>query len=508
MAEKFTVAISIKAIDQFSQKFDQINQKINKVAAPFKDLNKSLGNLSKVSGLTGFATQLGKVGSAGKNFLGELIGGFSKLGVVVGVASAAFGTFIKSAVDDMSNIEDASLRLGISAEKFQELRYAASQTGIDLERVEPLFTRLSDTIGDAALGTGKAADIFNALGVSARNADGSMRGIDQVLPELADKFKGIKNETLKNQIAMQLFGKEGVKFAGLLSQGSEGLAKFAQEARDMGAVLDGESIKKGEAFGDVLAGMMQTLTKLRNEIAVQLLPVLEDLAKEFQAFIAENKDEIIAFAKEFAKNLPATIAGLAKIFSGLMSAIQPLIPIFSFMIEYMGLANVIAGTLAVTIFGKTALAFASFGKELFNLGVKVLPLIMGGLQALWALILANPITAVIAGVALLGVALYKNFEPFKNLIDGIWEKIKSLVSIAGSFLGFGGGDEAATTAGAQGTNINAREIVNRQIQSTTQKQVTENRLAVDFSNVPRGTKIQSEPADFMDMKAGFSGASF
>ena len=147
MAEKFTVAISIKAIDAFSQKFDQINQKINKVSAPFEDLNRSLLNLSKVSGLSAFSSQLGATARAGGTFFNELMGGFKRLGAAVGIASAAFGYFIKSSVDDLSSIQDASQRLGITAEKFQELRFAASQSGIDIQRVEPLFTKLSDTDG-------------------------------------------------------------------------------------------------------------------------------------------------------------------------------------------------------------------------------------------------------------------------------------------------------------------------------------------------------------------------
>jgi hypothetical protein len=37
----------------------------------------------------------------------------------------------------------------------------------------------------------------------------------------------------------------------------------------------------------------------------------------------------------------------------------------------------------------------------------------------------------------LGTLLYKNFEPFKNLIDGIMGSVGSVVSSIGGFLGFG-----------------------------------------------------------------------
>jgi len=86
-----------------------------------------------------------------------------------------------------------------------------------------------------------------------------------------------------------------------------------------------------------------------------------------------------------------------------------------------------------------------------------------GQWVLNAAMTANPIGLVIAGVAALGVgvvALYQNFTPFTDFVDGIWSKLKgffsfvmdgwdsvgSIIGNIGSFLGFGGDKKPAAKA--------------------------------------------------------------
>lgn len=66
--------------------------------------------------------------------------------------------------------------------------------------------------------------------------------------------------------------------------------------------------------------------------------------------------------------------------------------------------------------------------------------IMTGAQWLLnAALTANPIGLVVAGAIALGaigVVLYKKWEPFRNAINWVWEKIKSIGEIAGKLAGF------------------------------------------------------------------------
>jgi hypothetical protein len=120
-------------------------------------------------------------------------------------------------------------------------------------------------------------------------------------------------------------------------------------------------------------------------------------------------------------------------------------------------------TLATNLYGR-ALMFS--GVTLGSLGAKlkafsIISTFATAKQWLFNLALnANPIGLMITGIAALGagaVWLYKNFEPFTNLIDGIWENAKkffgwigdklSVVTDAFSGIGnfFGSDDEEKTS---------------------------------------------------------------
>ncbi len=120
-------------------------------------------------------------------------------------------------------------------------------------------------------------------------------------------------------------------------------------------------------------------------------------------------------------------------------------------------------TLATNLYGR-ALMFS--GVTLGSLGAKlkafsIISTFATAKQWLFNLALnANPIGLMITGIAALGagaVWLYKNFEPFTNLIDGIWENAKKFFGWIGdklSWVGdtfsgigsfFGGDDEEKTS---------------------------------------------------------------
>lgn len=55
--------------------------------------------------------------------------------------------------------------------------------------------------------------------------------------EVIDALGEVSNETERDAIAMQLFGKSAQDLNPLIAQGSEGIAALTEEAKRMGAVL-------------------------------------------------------------------------------------------------------------------------------------------------------------------------------------------------------------------------------------------------------------------------------
>lgn len=60
-------------------------------------------------------------------------------------------------------------------------------------------------------GSNPAGKALAALGISATDAAGQVKGVDEVMIAVADKFAAVQDGRAKTAIAMQLFGKSGAQ---------------------------------------------------------------------------------------------------------------------------------------------------------------------------------------------------------------------------------------------------------------------------------------------------------
>jgi hypothetical protein len=69
-------------------------------------------------------------------------------------------------MSDLDKVADQVDRSGLSAEKFQQLAWAAKMTGVELSVVAKATRQLRVDMAEAANGTGKKVEMFKALGVT------------------------------------------------------------------------------------------------------------------------------------------------------------------------------------------------------------------------------------------------------------------------------------------------------------------------------------------------------
>jgi hypothetical protein len=510
MAEnKFPVTVVIGAVDNVTYKVMEINQKLERITKPLGQLKTAFGDLGRESGLNKLGSAIGNVGTKGTALFKELGAAGLKVGAILATVGFAFAKIVKGAADSGDAIKDASDRLGVSTKFFQEFQFAASQTGVDMAKVEAGLTKFSKALGDAQAGTGEGVGVFRGLGIALKDSAGKARGMEKILPELADKLQKIQDPALRNSVAMRLFGRDGAKLAVTLGKGSAGLAEFSKEAQRLGLVMGDDQINSANAFNDSWDKLALSVGRARDAFGAELFPVLIELFEKLSTFLAENRPQIIEFARAFAKELPGILMTLKDLFVGLWGAVQPLIAGFKMLTSIFGTTNTVLAILAGYVGGPVIMSFLSFGKAIWQLGAAAMPVLIRGFmmllplfKGLTALMIANPIGAIIAGVVVLGglaVLLYNKWEPFRNLIDGIWEKIKAV----GSFIGGGvkslfGGESAAT-----GSPLDAKAVVKGAQGIASSK--TENQISVNFENMPKGTRVIQNKAEApMDLSMGYS----
>lgn len=217
-----------------------------------------------------------KAQGTGKN-LGALIGTAAKVGVGIatGVAAgtAALWGMAQNAADVTSNIKDAADRAGTTAENFQKLKYAAEMSGMSVEGLEKAMIKQQKAFADASEGEKIQSEAYKRLGINIKEVGSSSEAFDLVIARLAD----MENETEKNALANDIFGRTYAELTPLLNEGGEGIEALKQKAVDLGLVMSNESVAAGEEFGDALETLQQSFSIMASKIGVEVLPIIQTL---------------------------------------------------------------------------------------------------------------------------------------------------------------------------------------------------------------------------------------
>lgn len=236
------------------------------------------------TGVNGAIANIGRIGGAYTGLISPITGAVA----AITAATAKLAADFKGAIDTGDQLNKLSQKTGIAVEKLSELAYAGDLADVNLESLATGIKKLSVNMAEAATNTNsKAAEAFKALGVAVKDSNGNLRSSDAVMADLADRFASMKDGAGKTALAVALFGKAGADLIPLLNQGGKGLADMADEARNLGLVMTGETAKAAEEFNDNMRKLALSSSALGRSIAADLLPEMS----LFLAKVVEAKKE-------------------------------------------------------------------------------------------------------------------------------------------------------------------------------------------------------------------------
>lgn len=213
------------------------------------------------------------------NSIRSMSGALAALGV--GLSVGAMVSFVKSAVDAGDATNKLSQKSGVAVTALRELNYAATLSDVSTEALGVGLRKLSQNMAEAAKGSKEQSAAFAAVGVNVKAMDGSLKGADVVLTEVAAKFANFKDGPEKAALAIELFGKQGADLIPLLNSGATGLSEMAKEASALGVAFGPEFAKNAEIFNDNLSRIAASVEGAKIAIAGELIPTLNSLAESF-----------------------------------------------------------------------------------------------------------------------------------------------------------------------------------------------------------------------------------
>ena len=305
------------------------------------------------------------------NKTGEMAEKTKGLSTAAGVAGAGMVAMAVSAGKTADALLTDARNTGFTVEELQKLKYASDLVDVSYDSMLGSITKLTKSMGSE----NKA---FATLGVSIKNADGTMRDATDVWYEALEALGKVENETERDTLSMELFGKSAMEMSGIVDDGGAALKALGEEAEAAGTILGTDAVQNAGKFNDGLdklkATAQQSFLSAGAALADSLLPMLEKLV------------QAVGKVLTWFGNLDGTTQTIILVVLGLVAALSPL----------LSLISTITAVLPVL---SSAMAF-----------------------------LTGPVGLVIAAVAALvaiGVALYKNWDTIKEKATQLWENLKA-----------------------------------------------------------------------------------
>lgn len=369
-------------VDALNREIIATEQSLADYESQANDAAGATGNMAEASDEAAEATEGANEGWSMSN---AVLADLAKEGLdkACEAAKQLAGYLKDSAVESAGYADDIltlSTQFGMSTDSLQEFQYMAGLTDTDLSTITGSMSKLTRSMGEMAK-SGEASDAMKQLGVNLYDANGQLKAADEVFLEVIDRLGMMESGTQRDALAMEIFGKSAQELNPLIETGRAGIEAYAQEAHDMGAVLDQDALGSLGAMDDSFVRLEQAGIALKNTIGVMLAPAITAVTTA------------ITNLSQWFQSLDPNVQQTILTVTGLVVAIGPAIAIVLKVIET----------------------------------VKALKTLIAGVSAALNLAAVGPIAGIVAAIAAviaIGVLVYKHWDEIKEWAIGLWNSIK------------------------------------------------------------------------------------
>lgn len=260
-----------------------------------------------------------------------------------GLATALVGNAINSAsmADDLNTL---SSQTGFTVEELQKMKYASDIVDVSMDQMTGSIQKMTKQMS-----SGNKA--FETLGVSLTDSNGNMRDAKDVWYDSLEALSKVQNETERDALSMEIFGKSAMDMAGIIDDGGASLKSLGDEAEGLGLIMSQDMVDDANALQDSIDRMKgrteQAFLTMGASLASSLVPafekVLDVVTKVVQWFASLDggtQQTILVIL-----GLIAAISPLAGLISSITTVLMGLSSAFAFITSPIGIVIGIIGAL-------------------------------------------------------------------------------------------------------------------------------------------------------------------
>lgn len=330
----------------------------------------------------------------------------------VGAAAIGFKRFIETTAEANDNLAKFSRRAGLTAQTYAELRFAAGIAGVATQDFDKAIEKFNRNIGEAKGGIGGLTTLLKKVNPQFLKSVKATKNNEEALALMIRAMNRFEDPAKRAAFAAAVFGRAGQKMTLLTEGGIEALDKQRLEFRKWFGIIDTKGLKASEDFVDAQLQMNTAIGGLKFKIANQLIPVLTPLLKKFSDWIALNRDDAVKKITGAVKDFGAALALInwPKVLGRIGKFLGVIGDVFDAFDRLTG-GNGVIVLFAAALASKFIPLIAFVGKALFTIGTALL---------------ANPILALIAGIALAATFIITNWEKVEAFFVQLWENLKQI----------------------------------------------------------------------------------
>lgn len=213
------------------------------------------------------------------------------LGLVVAAVvktEKALISMTKKSAEYAKEIKTFSSVTGQSVESLQEFDYAAEMIGVSSDRIRDSLKETTNKMQEARDGNEATAAAYAKLGVSITDANGNLRSAEDVFYDTIDALGQMENRTERDALAMDLMSESAQELNPLIDAGSGALKKYADEAHDMGYVLDNEALTALTEVDDAYQRLQKSQESAKNQLSAEFAPYLTEFYEKITKLIKDG----------------------------------------------------------------------------------------------------------------------------------------------------------------------------------------------------------------------------
>jgi hypothetical protein len=207
---------------------------------------------------------------------------------------------IVAVVDEMDTLSQGT---GIAIETVNGMRIAARASGKELRDFFP--NQLPKKMAQAAQGLEEASRGFRTIGVEVVEADGTLRDINEVLPEVIDKLHAIEDPTQRAAAATLLLEEKGAALLSAFGSSTE-LVEFTDQAERFAIDVGPEAVARAEEWKQANANLALGFEMVKNSIFETFGDTTNFLIERFTAGMIVLSETVL----NIARGMPAAVAGV------------------------------------------------------------------------------------------------------------------------------------------------------------------------------------------------------